>query len=302
MNRKIENILLGVLWLLGATLGTCFWFNTRFGFNLFSSAHWEYLAMQQATRAPISFWFYFSFVAATFITLFGLYLLIRPRLRKINFSKPTLHIPQQTTTSVANQQATVQPVVTPVAEPQTTQSSQPTLTRPPRLNIAPSNTFAPAPQTPVANAPVQHTPQTAQQSTQDGEKLREIFSLAHYIIKKEPRINGIQMSVLAIGTDEVLYLGATDISTQQMNYCADKLSQVFSDTLDGVEIHINPFVLRPTDSPTPSDTDILTFDTLSSVRDYMKEHTNPPLPADDDGNFDAYSDYISTVIDYIGKL
>ena len=73
MKKNFENILLGLLWLLAATLGTTFWFNTRFGFNLFSSAHWDYLATQQATRAPISFWFYFSFVAATFITLFVLY-------------------------------------------------------------------------------------------------------------------------------------------------------------------------------------------------------------------------------------
>ncbi len=300
MNRKIENILLGVLWLLGATLGTCFWFNTRFGFNLFSSTHWEYLAMQQATRTPISFWFYFSFVAATIITLFGLYLLIRPRFRKIRPSKK--NITKSTPPTPVSQQQVSQPIQTPAFEQPKIET--PTLIRPPRLNIAPSNTFAPAQNTAVVNASYTQTTQPAQQTlhTQDNEKLREIFSLAHYIIKKEPRINGIQMSVLAIGTDEILYLGATGISTQQMHSCVSKLTQIFSDTLDDVEIHVIPFILHATDVADSHTSDILIFDTLQSVRDYMKEHTNPPLTADDDGNFDAYSEYISTVIDYIGKL
>ena len=37
MRNKIDNILIGMVWLLSATLATFFWFNIRFGFDLFSS-------------------------------------------------------------------------------------------------------------------------------------------------------------------------------------------------------------------------------------------------------------------------
>ncbi|MBP3316221.1 MAG: hypothetical protein J6L70_01300 [Alphaproteobacteria bacterium] len=298
MNKKIDNILIGVLWLLGVTLGTCFWFNTRFGFNLFSNAHWQYLATQQATRTPVSFWFYFSLVASVFIGLFGLYLLIRPRKRRINLTPHPAPSPTQNKTP----DTTPAPLGAPT-------TSAPILSRPPRLNIAPSNTFAAAPQTPVVATPATPTPAItnttnapAPTAAIDLSELREIFSSAHYVLKREPFINGKRMDILAIGTGEVLYLGASNISTSDMQSCANKLAHIFSDTLDGVDIYITAFVINPTDGASPSAPDILTFDSIENLGQYMREHPNPPLPADDDGNFDAYSDYISTVIEYIGKL
>ena len=311
MNRKIDNILIGILWLIGMTLGTCFWFNIRFGFNLFSATHWGYLATQQATRQPVSFWFYFSFIAATFITLFGLHLLIRPRKRNINVQsathakvpsapvptpQPMAQRPQTNTQpSYAQQTQSAQPI------PEATSSIP--LSRPPRLNIAPSNTFSAATPTPIATQmPTQSVTPSAQSiSDQTTDKLHEIFSSAGYVIKRAPYINGIKMSTLAIGTNEVLYLVATNIATHQMQSCTNKLNQIFSDTLDGVEINVHPIVLQPTDTQTQQ-SDILTFNTIDTLREYISQHRNPPLPSDDDGNFDAYSDYISTVIEYIGKL
>ena len=318
MNKKIDNILIGVLWLLGVTLGTCFWFNTRFGFNLFSNAHWQYLATQQATRTPVSFWFYFSLVASVFIGLFGLYLLIRPHHRRINLTphpapSPTQNKTPDTTPAPLGAPSAPAPSPYPSAA-QTPANSAPTtsapiLSRPPRLNIAPSNTFAAAPQTPVVATPATPTPAItnttnapAPTAAIDLSELREIFSSAHYVLKREPFINGKRMDILAIGTGEVLYLGASNISTSDMQSCANKLAHIFSDTLDGVDIYITAFVINPTDGASPSAPDILTFDSIENLRQYMREHPNPPLPADDDGNFDAYSDYISTVIEYIGKL
>ena len=95
-------------------------------------------------------------------------------------------------------------------------------------------------------------------------------------------------------------MGAVGISTSQMQSCVNKLVQLFHDTLEDIEINVNAFVLNPTD--TASDSDILTFDTIDSLRDYMNTHRNAPLAADDAENFAAYSEYITTVIEYIGKL
>ena len=313
MKKNFENILLGLLWLLAATLGTTFWFNTRFGFNLFSGAHWDYLATQQATRNPVSFWFYFSFVAATFITLFVLYLLIKPRRRDIKIS-PQAHAPTSQPTLPQTQSTVNQDASQINLAPGTTQHTPvapdlppvaPMPPRPPRLNVAPANTFAPA----VAHAastgaPITPTPSVQHTSNppekQDWPEIREIFSMAGYVIKPEPRINGKKMALLAIGTDEVLYMGAVGISTTDMVACVNKMINLFHDTLDDIEITVNAFVLNPT-NVTP-DSGILTFDSTTALRDYMNNHRNAPLSADDTENFAAYSEYITTVIEYIGKL
>ena len=315
MKKNFENILLGLLWLLAATLGTTFWFNTRFGFNLFSGAHWDYLATQQATRAPVSFWFYFSFVAATFITLLVLYLLIHPRKRNIKISAPEKPV-QTTSQSATNNDASQINIIpgavqhTPI-ENTTPGPTAPLPPRPPRLNIAPSNTFAPAMATvPAQNGTPTPAPMTTmtpaiqsmpkQEAKQDWPEIREIFSMAGYVIKPEPRINGKKMALLAIGTDEVLWIGATAISTTEMQACVAKLKQLFHDTLEEIEIKVNAFVLNPTDSTT--DSDIVIFDSIDSLRNYINTHRNAPLAADDAENFTAYSEYITTVIEYIGKL
>ena len=143
-------------------------------------------------------------------------------------------------------------------------------------------------------------PAPRQQTKQDWPEIREIFSLAGYVIKPEPFINGKKMALLAIGTDEVLYLGAVGISISEMQGCVNKLEKLFSDTLEDIEIHVHAFVLNPTDKADNSD--ILTFDTIDELRDYMNTHRNKPLPDEDVENFAAYSEYITTVIEYIGKL
>ena len=302
MKKNFENILLGLLWLMVATLGTTFWFNTRFGFNLFSGAHWDYLATQQASRTPVSFWFYFSFVAATFITLFVLYLLIKPRRRHIKISAPQKTNTAPKTNPDASQiniiPGTVQHApTTPVAP-----TAAPMPPRPPRLNIAPANTFAPATPMPTTMTPTipATTTTPSVQTKQDWPEIREIFSMAGYVIKPEPFINGKKMALLAIGTDEVLYLGAVGISTSQMQGCVNKLQQIFRDTLDDIEITVNAFVLNPTG--TNADESVLTFNSIDELRHYMNEHRNTPLDTDDAENFAAYSEYITTVIEYIGKL
>ncbi|MDO4423576.1 MAG: hypothetical protein Q4C08_02135, partial [Pseudomonadota bacterium] len=76
MNNKLDKILLATLWLTASTLVTCFWFNIRFGFNIFSGAHWRHLAYMQATQTPVSGAFYISIIASVVITMFGLYMLI----------------------------------------------------------------------------------------------------------------------------------------------------------------------------------------------------------------------------------
>lgn len=323
MKDKIENILLGLLWLLVATLGTTFWFNTKFGFDIFSGTHWKYLATHQATHQNINAAFYPSMVLSVFITLFVLYLLVRPRFRKIKL--PVVHKSE-------NSEST-KPVYTPesvalpepksaldiVSAPQsdTTPAPQPVpfnMTRPPRLAINPMASYGPAPQTPtsqptptVAQPVQQPSPAPVAQPAQtnlpaENPDLIKIFTDMGYEIKKSPRIGGTQFQLLAIGQNEVLWLGGVGISTMEMNRAAEQMANLFLDTLDGIEIDIRTFTVYAPDTGAPTNPNVLTFDSFSALREYVSEHPNPPLADTDAENFAAYSEYISTVIEYLGKM
>ena len=87
-----------------------------------------------------------------------------------------------------------------------------------------------------------------------------------------------------------------------MQAAIDTINQIFSDTLDDIIINVNGFVISAPDASAPGAPSILTFDTPDALRQYMNEHKNQPLGEDDNGNFDAFSAYISTVIEYIGKI
>jgi hypothetical protein len=297
MRNKLENLLLGTLWVLVSVLGLCFWFNIKYGFNLLSSAHWHHLSYMQATRTPIVASFYISLIIGVFFIVFGLYILIRPKFRKIKLPVQT---PEQQT-------------------PEKKEIKQETdefgLSRPRRLsNIDHNNTEQKQQQNktpgtpltaPVASAQhpspqTQLTPPTTVTETNNSE-LKEIFESTGYTVKKSPRIHGYQTALMAIGSNETVWLGAIGIETSTMQSIVDTLNQVFLDTLDDINITIHGFVIDAHDTSAPAP-NILTFATNDELRQYMQEHSNPPTDPDMIENFNAFSEYISTVIDYIGRL
>ena len=315
MRIRYDNILLGILWLLAMTLGASFWFNTAYSFDIFSSSHWQYLSYMQASRMPVRVGFYISMVIIIFATIFGLYLIARPKLRKIRL--PIMKTGRTTTQPGVNSDTKIQQ-----SAPDTTRSDASTLdilpaenqppqtsvrpqspyasTRPPRLVLPTTNSGAlyPAPRQAGPNIQPQTTP-TPQ--PQDWPELREIFASAGYVVKPAPRINGIQIALLAIGANETLWIGGVGIKTTDMRTAIDRLQQIFSDTLDETYIDVTGFVIAAPDAATSEFTDILMFNSMSELREYMRDKSNPVL-TDDDGMFDAYSDYIDAVISHIGKI
>ena len=121
------------------------------------------------------------------------------------------------------------------------------------------------------------------------------------MVKSAPRINGTQIALLAIGANETLWIGGVGIKTTDMRTAIDRLQQIFSDTLDETYIDVTGFVIAAPDAATSEFTDILMFNSMSELREYMRDKSNPVL-TDDDGMFDAYSDYIDAVISHIGKI
>lgn len=301
MRNKLDNFLLATLWLLASTLGVCFWFNIRFGFNIFSSQHWHHLAYMQASQNPVSPTFYISMVISVIVVIFGLYLLVRPKYRRIKKTIYHTHTPPMprpnTTPPVASTTQTTSPQTQTQPAPDSTTEkapySEPALTRPPRLNISvtPKLTGTPTPQ-----------PNTHPTPTNDFPELREIFESAGYTTKPAPRIGPLQTALLAIGGNEVLWIGAVGVPTSALQSAIETLNQVFSDTLDDIIINVNGFVVNAPDASEPGAPNILTFDTYELLEQYITNHPNPPLSSEDIENFDAYSSYISTVINYIGKI
>ncbi len=320
MKNKIDKILLGLLWLLAITLGTSFWFNTNFGFNIFAAQHWQYLAYMQASQTPVTPMFYISLVLAILIAIAGLYILLRPGFRKIklpiirtnehtpkhkkqtpeNIKNPENHA--HTDSTPINETASTLDILSPEQTPAPIVPPTPTLPRPPRLKMPMTNNYiAPGPgqtqSTSNTNTLVTNAP-----TITDMPEVREIFRDTGYTVKQSPKINGIQTTLLAIGVNETLWIGAVGVKTTDMRRAIDTLSSIFSDTLDDIEILINGFVLNAPDAATSEFQDILMFDSPDQLRTYMNEHQNPALSPDEQENFDAYSEYIDTVITYIGKM
>ena len=299
MMNKINNILICVLWLLAVTLGATFWFNTHVGgFNIFSAQHWQHVAKMQAAGQPIMPIFYISIIVIVLIAISGLYVLLQPRFRQITLpvfdrsAQPPVQT-YKTDVITTTTQSETKPTV--VEQPQPDSVTQPQIARPPRLNI-PNIPHTITPHIPLTSA---STPGTHNESK--FADIRKIFESMGYVYKGAPRIKNVQTSLVAIGTNEVLWIGAVGIKNTDMQRAVQTLSGIFSDTLDDIEIHINAFVVAAPDA-TDAPTDILQFATLDDLRNYITEIPNTPPDAEESENFDAYSGYIGTVIDYIGKI
>lgn len=301
MKNRLNYILIGLLWLLLVTLGASFWFNIRYGFNIFLAQHWQYLAYMQAADRPVATSFYVSIVVVLAVGVLGLYCLLQPHGRKIALpvmdtapQKPIAQAPVQTE-PVAQEIAPVEPI-----EPEQ-QSVAPTtngLSRPPRLNIS-----AVTPRTQITpRVPLSSTaPQKKFDPETEYADIHAVFTSAGFVYKGSPRIKNIQTSVIAIGNEEVLWIGATSIKTSDMKMAVETLHGVFVDTLEDIEININAFIIGAPDAADNTDPLILQFATVDDLRDYIMAHPNTPSD-DAPENFDAYSAYIGTVIDYIGKI
>lgn len=302
MKRRIDNMLLGLLWLLAMTLGACFWFNTMFGFNILSSAHWQYLAYIQAIQTPVKPLFYISFVVIVFIMVVGLYLIMRPRLRKIRLpimrvSKNHDNTPQQNTTPQHQQisSAAIAPSPAPTAPAQNGPTAD---MRPARLN-----TISFATQPTQMSAPNGAQPDTPVAVAATNADIQQVFINAGYTVKKPARIGGIKTPLLAIGTNEALWFGANGARVSDMRAAIDKMTSVFADTLEDIVINVTGFVLDARDDATSEHADILVFHSIDELRQYVATRQNtPPTNTDDAENFNAYSEYIDTVINYIGKI
>lgn len=326
MNNKLDRFLLATLWMAVILLTACFWFNTIFAFNLFRSAHWRYLAYMQASQISVSPMFYISLIVFTVIMVSGLYyILLRPRWRRIRFAKQSHkddaaspHVNKDTAPQPASQTESVLEIAAngntqsaPFTPSHNDTAQSTPLPRPPRLNLnigqMTTNRYPAATGGGMTSAsPTTHTPQgdmSANATTTS--TIRTIFESAGYVSKGTPRIRDIQTAIIAIAPGEILWIGAIGVGIRQMNNAISTIRNIFTDTLEDIEIHINAFIINATnDGDDAADNGILLFNSTNELHDYIIGH--PAATIDDDNDeqseFDAYSSYITTVVEYIGKI
>ena len=303
MRKQIEHFLLSFL--LGTTvlLGLTFWLNTYFGFNIFSSIHWQELASMQASGQPIDKDFYISMGVAVVMFIVGLHIIYGPRFRKISktentvFHQPDIisnekksNITAVTTTVAKTEQPTnQQPIPTPAPIPEQGIN----LTRPPKLNL-PKNIAQIA-----ANQFAQQQPQIIQ-SDKYNDDLSKIFSDNFYMVKKNSAITGFTPNLFAIGYNEVVWIGGVDCDIKKLQNAVNKLDSTFKETLEDIPITINSFIID-TNHTYNSDERIHIFHTLDELKEYLKQNPTQPVPDNDREDFNAFSDYIDTVLTLLYK-
>ena len=305
LHEKINSMLLGILWSLAIILGLDFCLNTIYNFNIFSDAHWQYIAEIQASHTQIATGFYISITVAIVLWVSGLYIIFRPRFRKIKLIQhaPETHetqkieIKNESPTPVLPPVITEQQTETTQQLPEPTTSSAPKFVRPPHLHI----------QSAAFTAPKQNTQKKEQKKSEPQKQLytheiREIFENANYRVITPKPIKKTPISLIALGENETLWIGAVNISHEQMADVMLELKSVFDETLQDIEIDINAFIINPSDNDAVDA--ILDFDSLKSLSDTISENLNTPESDnnDNDGNsMDAFAGYIETVLTYLGN-
>ena len=294
MIRKLDNFLLGLLWLLSVALATTFWMNINYGFNILSAAHWAYLSELQASRAQVKFDFYISLIVALAVGIVGLYILIRPRFRTLPILQPQITPPSSEPIS--------QNPATPVVQtpPQATAPARPIspsgiIQRQSPTSKVLQKTFTPPTKTVVPVAP------KIQQPSHDSE-IQAIFESEDYVLKPSKKIDRIVTPIVALGYDNSVWICTSGASVDDMRDAIQTVIMVLDDTLGNTadDLSVRGCIVN-TDEESDNPDLILTFHNINEFREFMSKTPNNKPDDFDSDLFDAISTYISTLINYIGK-
>jgi hypothetical protein len=307
-----ERFLISVLWLNAMTLLASWFFNIAFGFNIFQRAHWRYLSELQITGV-VDKWFYIAIAGFAVLVIAGLYFLIVPWHRKITMQKQSADVTYQAINK--KNQNIVQENKSPEI---------PLSTRPPKLNL--NNVFIPTRQENIEIPTMSSESESAVQSEKIGI-IKNLLAQVGFIIKDSPTIDGVHLDFYAIGSDEALVVGlfagdGGEITAAEggnsmwrangrsfkspvwaLSGVVQKLQALFLEVIDAeLKINILPFVL--VDGAIANKDSVQTiwdalglkvFDNIDTFSNFLGEHSPRKLDANEQGDFDAFSDFIDTV-------
>ena len=319
MNKHIEHFLLSILVAMSILLGLTFWLNLKFGFNLLSAEHWHELALLQASNATIDKSFYISIAVAIFIFVISMYIIYRPRFRKIPMPHPQ-NVENKTLPAIIKptepEPTTEKPVDVKqtISEPreskpmQSTKTDEPkiekvapipqqiNLARPPKLNLPTNMAQIAANQYNTQMA----TQQNAAAATQYDTDLAELFSNTAYLVKNNQTIAGLKTNLIAIGNHELFWVGCVDCDINKMKTLINKIKETFTQTLPDIPITVYSFILD-TKKMYETDPDIFIFHDIDDVRKFIYGNQGTDIPPEYQEDFDAYSEYVDTVLMLLGN-
>ena len=303
MRKQIEHILLSILVGTSVLLVLTFWLNTNFNFNLFSIQHWHELALIQASGEPIDVRFYISIAVALFIFIICLNIIYRPHLRKIP-KQPETNLPVPTKNALPVMKApSLPPAVQTEPEPQKAEqksvepnserSASIPMTRPPKLNL-PKNMAQI-----VAMQNANQSKNILTSTDKYNDEIAEIFSANSFLVKKNPTIAGFTPNLFAIGVNEIVWIGGVDCAPEKMKPAIQKLESTFKETLEDITITVNAFIIDTVGNI--DDSRIKIFHSINELKQYISEHPGAAPVDSDREDFDAYSEYIDTVLTLLYK-
>ncbi len=294
MRNKFEHFLLSFLLGIAVLLGLSFWLNVIYGFNLFSKEHWNELARLQAEQIPVSTGFYVSIIVAVFIFVFGILLLyIIPTIKRTREKVSNSFL--STAPMVPSHKAEEKKDDNTIFEPQMPKLN---MSQPPKLNL-PSNMAEIMQQRNENNQNKVKEPVTDYDAI-----LTQIFKDKGFMVKPNPVISGFSPNLFAIAPNEIVWIGAVDTDINKLQSAINRLDSIFTDTLEDIKININAFLID-TKNTYQSNASIFVFKTLEELKTFVTE-LPPAWPKDmsnaDQENFDAYSEYIDTIIQYVKNM
>ncbi|MDR3208592.1 MAG: hypothetical protein LBT45_01965 [Rickettsiales bacterium] len=310
--RKRERFLISVLWANAAVIAALWFFNTIFGFNLFSATHWRYLAELQVAGG-VAVGFYISAVSFVVVGLAGLYMLIVPWHRKITMM-PSVYAPVSATATTDKPAETAGRIQLPE--------------RPPKLNL--NNIFIPTKHDEIIKREV---PARVVQVSETAENIKSMLSRIGFVVKESPSIGGVKPDFLAIGTDEALVVGllcgerGEIVASEggdslwrannqtfkspawQITTIVQKLSALFLEVLDPeLKVSILPFVFsdgrisnRDSVQNIWDALGVKVFDDMNIFADFLEEYRPRRLDDAEKEDFGAFSDFVDNVLGYFNK-
>ena len=133
-------------------------------------------------------------------------------------------------------------------------------------------------------------------------KISEIYSAfadTGYEICDLIRIDGKHPAVVAIGTNETLFIGTTNVDIEILQNTMKRIELCFADTLEGIKIDVRMLCVS---GQRASADNIIQFTSTESLRKYMEQHKNVrPQTKQEWETFDAYAEYIRLTIEYLFK-
>lgn len=145
--------------------------------------------------------------------------------------------------------------------------------------------------------------ETAPVNSDTFTKISEMYDMlvaTNYYVSDLIRINGKYPAIVAIGTDEKMFIVTLLDEPEILQNVMKRIELCFADTLEG--IHIDVRILCVSTKDVDMGDRVMRFASTKSLEKYLMSHQNVrPATQDEQATFDAYTQYIDTVIQYLFK-